>query len=89
MHIQKSLRRYPVPLNSYCGDLLRLASETRQGNERYGNGLSEHPTAENYTHTFQHHEQEAAEKLGQLFGTVWPEIDKEKLISFPNLSLAE
>jgi len=60
-----------------------------RGNERYGNGLSEHPTAENYTHTFQHHEQEAAEKLGQLFGTVWPEIDKEKLISFPNLSLAE
>jgi hypothetical protein len=24
--------------------------------------------------------------LGQLFGTGWPEIDKGKVISFPNLS---
>jgi hypothetical protein len=30
-----------------------------------------------------------APKLGQLFGTGWPEIDKGKVISFPNLSQKE
>ena len=44
---------------------------------------------ENYTHTFTQDEREAAEKLGQLFGTGWPEIDKGKVISFPNLSQKE
>jgi hypothetical protein len=34
-------------------------------------------------------ERDAAEKLGQLFGTGWPEIDKGKVISFPNLSQKE
>ncbi len=41
---------------------------------------------ENYTHTFTQDERDAAEKLGQLFGAGWPEIDKGKVISFPNLS---
>lgn len=31
----------------------------------------------------------AAEKLGEFFGTGWPEIDKGKVISFPNLSQKE
>jgi integrase len=34
-------------------------------------------------------ERNAAEKLGELFGTGWPEIDKGKVISFPNLSQKE
>lgn len=42
-----------------------------------------------YTHTFTHDERTAAEKLGELFGTGWPETDKGKLISFPNLSQKE
>jgi len=42
--------------------------------------------AENYTHTFTKDEREAAEKLGELFGTDWPEIAEKKLISVPNLS---
>jgi hypothetical protein len=34
-------------------------------------------------------ERAAAEKLGELFGTGWPETDKGKVISFPNLSQKE
>jgi hypothetical protein len=49
-----------------------------------GNGVTE-----NYTHTFTKDERDAAEKLGKLFGTGWPEIDKGKVISFPNLSQKE
>ena len=41
---------------------------------------------ENYTRTFTQDERDAAEKLGEFFGTGWPEIDKGKLISFPSLS---
>jgi hypothetical protein len=41
---------------------------------------------ENYTHTFTQDERNAAEKLGELFGSGWPEIDKGKVISFPSLS---
>ena len=41
---------------------------------------------DNYTHTFTDDERNAAEKLGELFGTGWPEIDAGKVISFPNLS---
>ena len=37
----------------------------------------------NYTHTFTKDEREAAENLGALFGTGWPETDKGNLISFP------
>ena len=39
-----------------------------------------------YTHTFTVDERNAAEKLGELFGAGWPEIDAGKVISFPNLS---
>jgi hypothetical protein len=46
-----------------------------------GNGVTE-----SYTHTFTKDERDAAEKLGDLFGTEWPTNDKEKLISFPSLS---
>jgi integrase len=46
-----------------------------------GNGVTE-----SYTHTFTKDERDAAEKLGDLFGTEWPTNGKEKLISFPNLS---
>jgi len=44
---------------------------------------------ENYTHTFTQDERVAAETLGELFGTGWPEKEKGKLISFPNLSQRE
>ncbi len=40
---------------------------------------------ENCTHTFTQNERVAAEKLGEFFGTGWPEIDKGKVISFPSL----
>jgi hypothetical protein len=33
---------------------------------------------DNYTHTFTEDERDAAKKLGELFGTGWPEIDREK-----------
>jgi hypothetical protein len=44
---------------------------------------------ENYTHTFTQDEREAAEKLGQFFGTGWPEKEQGKVISFPSLSQKE
>jgi integrase len=46
-----------------------------------GNGVTER-----YTHTFTQDERVAAEKLGELFGTGWPEKEAGKVISFPNLS---
>lgn len=46
-----------------------------------GNGVTER-----YTHTFTKDELEAAEKIGELFGTGWPEKERGNLISFPNLS---
>ena len=49
-----------------------------------GNGVTE-----SYTHTFTQDERDAAEKLGEFFGTGWPEITKQKVISFPNLSQKE
>jgi integrase len=49
-------------------------------------GHSGNSVTENYTHTFAADERNAAEKLGELFGTGWPEVDKGKVISFPNLS---
>jgi len=42
-----------------------------------------------YTHALSNDERNAAEKLGDLFGTGWAEIDKGKLISFPSLSQKE
>ena len=49
-------------------------------------GHSGNSVTENYTHTFTKDEQDAAEKLGELFGTGWPERDEGKVISFPSLS---
>jgi integrase len=49
-------------------------------------GHSGNSVTENYTHTFTNDEQEAAEKLGKLFGTGWPEKEEGKVISFPSLS---
>jgi len=47
-------------------------------------GHSGSSVTDNYTHTFTDDERNAAEKLGELFGTGWPEIDAGKVISFPN-----
>ena len=52
-------------------------------------GHSGSSVTDNYTHTFTQDERNAAEKFGEFFGTGWPEIDKGKLISFPNLSQKE
>jgi len=52
-------------------------------------GHSGNSVTDNYTHTFTADERNAAEKLGELFGTGWPEIDAGKVISFPNLSQKE
>jgi len=52
-------------------------------------GHSGSSVTDNYTHTFTDDERNAAEKLGELFGTGWPEIDAGKVISFPNLSQKE
>ena len=38
------------------------------------------------THTFTQDERAAAERLGELFGTSWPEKTKGELTYFPNLS---
>jgi hypothetical protein len=40
---------------------------------------------ENDTHRFPQDERAAAGKLGELFGAGWPEKEKGKQISFPNL----
>jgi hypothetical protein len=50
---------------------------------------SKSSVTDNYTHTFTEDERNAAEKLGELFGTGWPETDAGKVISFPNLSQKE
>ena len=52
-------------------------------------GHSGNSVTDGYTHTFSDDERNAADKLGELFGTGWPEIDKGKLISFPSLSQKE
>jgi len=39
-----------------------------------------------YAHTFTKDEREAAGKLGELFGTDWPEIAAKMVISVPDLS---
>jgi hypothetical protein len=44
--------------------------------------------ADNYTHTYTADERNAG-KLGDFLGRGWPEIDKVKVISFPNLSQKE
>jgi len=52
-------------------------------------GHSGNSVTDNYTHTFTEDERDTAKKLGELFGSGWPEIDKGKVISFPNLSQKE
>jgi len=52
-------------------------------------GHSGNSVTENYTHTFTQDERDAAEKLGEFFGTGRPEIGEKKVISFPNLSQKE
>ena len=52
-------------------------------------GHSGNSVTENYTHTFTQDERDAAEKLGEFFGTGWPETGQGKVISFPNLSQKE
>jgi integrase len=52
-------------------------------------GHSGNSVTDGYTHTFTVDERTAAEKLDELFGTGWPEIDAGKVISFPNLSQKE
>jgi hypothetical protein len=49
-------------------------------------GHSSNGVTESYTHTFTEDERVAAQKLGELFGTGWPEKETGKLISFPKLS---
>jgi integrase len=68
--------------NATAMDSLAIQQQIRK--QRLGHSGSS--VTENYTHTFTQDEREAAEKLGELFGTGWPEIDKGKLISFPSLS---
>jgi integrase len=71
--------------NATAMDSLSIPQQIRK--QRLGH--SGNSVTENYTHTFTQDERDAAEKLGQLFGTGWPEIDKGKVISFPNLSQKE
>jgi integrase len=66
-------------------DSLGIPQQIRR--QRLGHSGSN--VTDNYTHTFTADERNAAEKLGEFFGTGWPEIDKGKVISFPNLSQEE
>ena len=68
--------------NATAMDSLAIPQQIRK--QRLGHSAGS--VTENYTHTFTRDERDAAEKLGEFFGTGWPEIDKGKLISFPNLS---
>jgi integrase len=71
--------------NATAMDSLAIPQQIRK--QRLGH--SGNSVTENYTHTFTQDERDAAEKLGQLFGTEWPEPDKGKVISFPSLSQKE
>jgi len=71
--------------NATAMDSLGIPQQIRK--QRLGHSGSS--VTDNYTHTFTDDERNAAEKLGELFGTGWPEIDAGKVISFPNLSQKE
>jgi integrase len=71
--------------NATAMDSLGIPQQIRK--QRLGHSGSS--VTENYTHTFTQDERDAAEKLGDFFGTGWPEIDRGKVISFPNLSQKE
>ena len=72
-------------VNATAMDSLAIPQQIRK--QRVGHSVSN--VTENYTHTFTQDERAAAEKLGEFFGTGWPEIEKGKVISFPNLSQTE
>lgn len=68
--------------NATATDSLGIPYQVRKRRLGHSNGS----VTENYTHTFTKDEREAAEKLGELFGTDWPEITEKKVTSVPNLS---
>jgi len=68
--------------NATAMDSLGIPQQIRK--QRLGH--SSNGVTEGYTHTFTQDERAVAEKLGELFGTGWPEKDKRRLISFPSLS---
>ena len=68
--------------NATAMDSLGIPHQVRKQRLGHSSGT----VTENYTHTFTKDERQAAEKLGDLFGTNWPEIGMKKVISFPNLS---
>lgn len=69
-------------MNATAMDSLAIPQQIRK-QRLWHSGSS---VTENYTHTFTQDERDVAEKLGEFFGTGWPEIDKGKVISFPSLS---
>jgi hypothetical protein len=71
--------------NATAMDSLGIPQQIR----RHRLSHSGNSVTDNFTHTFTADERNAAEKLGELFGTGWPEIDKGKVVSFPNLSQKE
>jgi integrase len=68
--------------NATAMDSLGIPQQIRKQRLGHSGGS----VTEKYTHTFTKDERESAEKLGELFGTGWPE---GKVISFPNLSQKE
>jgi integrase len=74
--------------NATAMDSLGIPQQIRK--QRLGHSVN--GITESYTHTFTSDERSAAEKLGELFGTGWPEKETvkepepEKVLSFPNLS---
>jgi len=71
--------------NATAMDSLCMPQQVRK--QRLGH--SGNSVTENYMHTFTQDERDAAEKLGEFFGTGWPEVGEKKVISFPNLSQKE
>jgi integrase len=65
--------------NATAMDSLGIPQQIRK--QRLGH--SGNTVTENYTHTFTQDERDAAEKLGEFFGTGWPETGQGKVISFP------
>lgn len=68
--------------NSTAMDSLLIPAAIRK--QRLGHSAS--GVTESYTHTFNKDERAAAEKLGEIFGTGWPEKQVVLGKSFPNLS---
>ena len=71
--------------NATAMDSLGIPQQIRK--QRLGH--SGNSVTDNCTHTFSADEKDAANKLGEFFGTGWPEIDAGKVISFRNLSQEE